>query len=176
MTDDGCHLHARLSLRFQQPHTSLKNFSPKMRNATTSKVRRQRFTENLKRFRLCSQLPEVFVKTKEVHAKFEAEEDFRLVTRKQGKKFFSKRTWWGVWKTGRDLRCLPALSFSVSLISWQKGERRLWNSLLQRNNHSFPVSLPYSVSVSLYLSVAHTDQTLLSMTLFCIAMNTNQQD
>lgn len=101
-----------------------------MRNATTSKVRRQRFSqENLKRFRLCSQLPEASVKTKEVHAKFEAEEDFTVVIHKQGKKFFSERTWWGVWKTGRDLRCLPALSFSVSLISWQTGESRLWNSL-----------------------------------------------
>lgn len=48
---------------------------------------------------------------------------------KKKKKFLSERTWWGVWKTGRDLRCLPALSFSVSLISWQKGERSLWNSL-----------------------------------------------
>lgn len=134
------------------------------------------FIRKSERFRLCSQLPEVFVKTKEVHAKFAAEEDFRFVIHKQGKKFFSERTWWGVWKTGRDLRCLPALSFSVSLISWQKGESRLWNSLLQRNNHSFPISLPYSLSVSLSLSVAHTDQTLLSMNLFYIAMNTNQQD
>lgn len=60
-----------------------------MCNATTPKVRRQRFSwENLKRFRLCSQLPEAFVKTKEVHAKFEAEKDFRVVIHKQGKKKF----------------------------------------------------------------------------------------
>lgn len=153
-----------------------------MRNATTLKVRRQRFSwEILKRFRLCSQLPEAFVKTKEVHAKFEAGEDFRDRHTQAGKKksFFSERTWWGVWKTGRDLLCLPALSFSVSHIFWQKGERMLWNSLTtEKWSLSSPVSFLYSlsISVSLVAPLAYTDQTLLSMTFLCIALNTNQQN
>lgn len=45
-----------------------------------------------RRRRLCSKLPQAFVKTKEVHAKFEAEDDFRGVARKRGgKKFLSER-------------------------------------------------------------------------------------
>lgn len=134
--------------------------------------------KNLKRFRLCSQLPEAFVKTKEVHAKFEAEEDFRVVTHKQRKKslplkehdeeFGKQEEIFGV--------CLPSASAWASCLD-RKGRAGFETVWLQRSNHFFPISLRPILSLSLVpLSPAHTDQTLLSMTPLCIAMNTNQQD
>lgn len=71
--------------------------------------------------------------------------------------------------------CLPSASAWASSLD-RRGRVGFETVWLQRSNHFFPISLPYSLSVSLSLSVAHTAQTLLSMTPLCIAMNTNQQD
>lgn len=104
------------------------------------------------------QLPEVFVKTKNVHAKFGTEGDFQSWNTRIGKKtkFIYWRTWWGVWKT--DSRCLPAISF---LISWLKGkqsyEKDWWRT------HFFSSSFLFFMFLS---SSLHWDQTLSNTNLF----------
>ena len=97
-------------------------------------------------------------------------EDFRVVTHTQaGEKEVSslKEHDEEFGKTGRDLRCLCALRFSVSHISWQRGEQALKQSDYREVITSYPPFLSVILSTSVFsLSAAHTDQTLLSRTLF----------
>lgn len=92
-----------------------------------------------------------------------------------GKKSFSlKEHDEEFWKQERDLRCLPALSFSVSLILTDGGGE---SALKQFDYREVIIFSPFlSPSLSLSLSVAHTHQTLLSSIPLCIAMNTNNLD
>lgn len=80
-------------------------------------------------------------------------------------------------KTGWDLQCLCALRFSVSHMSWQRGERALKQSDYREVITFTPhFSRLFSPRLS-FPSLLHTQTKLCSAGLFfCIAMNTNQQD
>lgn len=67
--------------------------------------------------------------------------------------------------------CKPSSSSSLDRKE-RVGFETAW---LRRSNHFPPISLLFSLRV-FPLFVVHTAQTLLSMRLFCIAMNTNHKD
>ena len=121
-------------------------------------------------FRLCSRLPEAFEKTMEVHAKFAAEgrlQSRHTHTSGEKKSFFSERTWWGVWKNRKrsSVSVCPQIPCEPHLLTERgAGFETVW---LQRSNHFYPPFLSLILSTSVFsLSAAHTDQTLLSRTLF----------
>lgn len=72
----------------------------------------------------------------------------------------------------RKRSSLPASPHPPHLLTERVGFETAW---LRRSNHFPPISLLFSLRV-FPLFVVHTAQTLLSMRLFCIAMNTNHKD
>ena len=126
-----------------------------MHDATASQVRRhEKNLKKKKRFRLCSQLPEAFVKTKEVHAKFAAEgrlQSRHTHTSGRERSFFSERTWWGVWKNRKrsSVSVCPQIQCEPHLLTERgAGFETVW---LQRSNHFLPpISLGYSLHVCLF--------------------------
>lgn len=131
-----------------------------MRNAATSKVRRQRKSEKISP--LLSTPRSLCKKTKQ--SKFmqslRQRKDFRVVIHTQRRKDF-------LWKNmmrslenrkRSSVSVCPELQCELHLLT-DGGEQALKQFDCREVITFFPISLPHSLPVSLSLSVAHTDQT-----------------